>query len=467
MDFCARNYNKNSILLFCLILTLSMIILPAQSVLATDTRPSTIVKLTNFRVEEHGFNFSNSEFVNKVARIAGQFGVPGLLQHVPHETKGRCGGMAYAALDYFFNNIQIPSRSTAPPDGDVLADYILSRLFHSFSVPSAQKFVLWSFTQSHDSWYGDGTRTLSNRIETPKIMRALDRGTPVVIGLVGADIPYGDYSQLQDIGDHNHQVVAYGYRHTPSRGIVEFLIYDNNHPNEGVVLTMDTRTSQISYTGSTQRPLKGFFLHDYLGPRTPPIANEAPIAIAGGPYNGPKDVPILFDGSKSSDPDGGIVSFEWDFGDGTTSREVKPAHRYSQAGTYGVTLKVTDNHGVTSSSSTAATIEEQLPTDFTLNCHADVISIYAGASRQTTCTVTSFNGFQGVVSLTCTSPNNPNIACSFFPSQVTPPSNGGIDSILTVSVGPETTFGTHDLEVRGTSGDRIVNIPMRVIVQAG
>ena len=49
------------------------------------------------------------------------------------------------------------------------------------------------------------------------------------------------------------------------------------------------------------------------------------------------------DGSGSSDPDGTIVDYSWDFGEGTMGSGVTASHTYAQAGTYTVTLTVTDN----------------------------------------------------------------------------------------------------------------------------
>ena len=45
----------------------------------------------------------------------------------------------------------------------------------------------------------------------------------------------------------------------------------------------------------------------------------------------------------SNDDDGTIVSWFWDFGDGETSTEQNPEHRYTKFGVYSVTLTVTDN----------------------------------------------------------------------------------------------------------------------------
>ena len=47
----------------------------------------------------------------------------------------------------------------------------------------------------------------------------------------------------------------------------------------------------------------------------------------------------------STDEDGTIESWSWDFGDDTTSTEQNPTHSYAAVGTYTVTLIVTDNDG--------------------------------------------------------------------------------------------------------------------------
>jgi PKD repeat protein len=54
-----------------------------------------------------------------------------------------------------------------------------------------------------------------------------------------------------------------------------------------------------------------------------------------------------FDGSGSSDAEGPIAGYAWDFGDSTTGSGVQPAHTYATAGTYTVALTVTDGAGAT------------------------------------------------------------------------------------------------------------------------
>jgi len=92
--------------------------------------------------------------------------------------------------------------------------------------------------------------------------------------------------------------------------------------------------------------------------------NEPPEANAGGPYSGQTGESIQFDGNNSYDSDGWIVSYSWNFGDGQTESGPSPTHSYTNAGTFTVTLTVTDNGGQHSSSSTTATISAQPPTTF-------------------------------------------------------------------------------------------------------
>jgi PKD repeat protein len=70
---------------------------------------------------------------------------------------------------------------------------------------------------------------------------------------------------------------------------------------------------------------------------------------------------IYFDATQSYDTDGLIVSYAWDFGDGTTSTEMEVDHTYTDIGIYTVTLTITDNDGVKSKTTSAITISNESP----------------------------------------------------------------------------------------------------------
>ena len=84
--------------------------------------------------------------------------------------------------------------------------------------------------------------------------------------------------------------------------------------------------------------------------------NIAPTARTNGPYNSQTNEELLFDASQSADPDGFIIAYHWDFGDGYTAEGKTTTHSYFKPGTYPVTLTVTDNFGASTTNTTTATI---------------------------------------------------------------------------------------------------------------
>jgi serine protease len=79
--------------------------------------------------------------------------------------------------------------------------------------------------------------------------------------------------------------------------------------------------------------------------------NQSPSAhFTVSQSNGFAPLDIVFDGTRSADADGSIVSYLWDFGDGSSaSAEASAAHTYTDTGTFDVTLQVTDDRGATDS----------------------------------------------------------------------------------------------------------------------
>ncbi len=80
-------------------------------------------------------------------------------------------------------------------------------------------------------------------------------------------------------------------------------------------------------------------------------AGEPPVADArANPTSGPAPLEVAFEGI-GNDPDGGTVSYSWDFGDGSSSNEQNPVHTYTTAGTYDAVLTVTDDEMATATDS--------------------------------------------------------------------------------------------------------------------
>ena len=75
---------------------------------------------------------------------------------------------------------------------------------------------------------------------------------------------------------------------------------------------------------------------------TPPTA-----VISSSAFQGECPLTVTFSGGSSSDPDGDITDYAWDFGDGWTGRGMNALHTFTAPGTYSVCLTVSDAEGET------------------------------------------------------------------------------------------------------------------------
>lgn len=74
--------------------------------------------------------------------------------------------------------------------------------------------------------------------------------------------------------------------------------------------------------------------------------NRLPVAQISGPRKVSAGEPNRFSGIESTDPDGKITRFEWDFGDGTTYTGSEAEHKFNKPGIFQVQLKVLDDSGL-------------------------------------------------------------------------------------------------------------------------
>lgn len=84
--------------------------------------------------------------------------------------------------------------------------------------------------------------------------------------------------------------------------------------------------------------------------------NQPPAASGGFTVSGWN---VTFDASDSTDPDGTIVEYRWDWGDGRSEVTAVPAaeHAYPAGGTYVVTLTVVDDDGATNTETFNVNVE--------------------------------------------------------------------------------------------------------------
>jgi PKD repeat protein len=82
----------------------------------------------------------------------------------------------------------------------------------------------------------------------------------------------------------------------------------------------------------------------------------------------------------STDLDGTILSWLWDFGDETTSSDQNPIHMYTDADDYNITLTVTENDGYTNMTSHLITIHETTIIPTSINCSVSLFAVPVGGS---------------------------------------------------------------------------------------
>jgi len=109
----------------------------------------------------------------------------------------------------------------------------------------------------------------------------------------------------------------------------------NTYAAAGTYTATLTVTDNRGATGTTTRTIT-------VNPNTPPLAS-----FTATPGAGRAPLVVAFDGTGSSDGDGTIASYQWDFGDGKAATGVTASNTYATAGTFTARLTVTDNDGAT------------------------------------------------------------------------------------------------------------------------
>jgi hypothetical protein len=146
---------------------------------------------------------------------------------IGNAANGLCGGMVFAALDYWTQGSPPPTDTTPPPAGTPLFSYLVRRLIDSWGLPigPATYFKLMSplVPDGNDrvgpiTRHGRGWRMAVK--EWPAIQADLDAGRPCPLGLVTTKS-----ANPMELGK-NHQVLSYGYDQVGTS--VRLWVYDPN-----------------------------------------------------------------------------------------------------------------------------------------------------------------------------------------------------------------------------------------------
>ena len=221
---------------------------------------------TPFSTHLHGFIFLNH--FNLKLPIKYKLPIGGVID-LNDVTIGLCGGMCFTALDYYFSGLSRPEDKQPNQIDKKTLLYLCERQLDSLNLLVVLKFLEWMLLEEH---------TLAVRIarrELPRIRRSLDKGQPVVLGLV----------RVRGFGNptHNHQVVATGYEFNSATKDLVLNIYDPNHPLRDVTIQMNLAhpSSGIHLVQSSGELLRGIFIVPYqprvvqpnlIGEKTDPLS---------------------------------------------------------------------------------------------------------------------------------------------------------------------------------------------------
>jgi hypothetical protein len=224
----------------------------------------------SFLASTDGFAFTNSWPKQPAVVLDTPFGAV----DIGDASKGLCGGMAFATLDYWYADVTPPVAQ--PALGSPLYAFIVTRIVDSWHVPAgvAQYFQWMNLPDADQGFKVFGQSVLTQRglawrtlvQQWPVIKDDLDAARPSPLGLVTVAS-----SHIKDIG-LNHQVVAYGY--SAKGSVVTLDVYDpNSGQNDDVSITFDTRSptkkATFGHNVDIAHPIRGFFRTAYA-PVAPP-----------------------------------------------------------------------------------------------------------------------------------------------------------------------------------------------------
>ncbi len=210
---------------------------------------------TGFRPSTHGFGFPNAWHDLVLGVIA---------------SRGRCGGMVFAALDRFAARVPLTPAERAqglPDHRTPLARSIWRRQVESVLTRLGSNLCRFALLTYLPSGAPGGTAS-TRQSELPRVLAALEAGQPVPLGLVSG-------LSVRHLAQ-NHQVLAYA---ADVEGVLARIrIYDPNFPHrDDVVLEVPIAGvgAAIERAGARQIPWRGFFAERYTPASVPGAAMGA------------------------------------------------------------------------------------------------------------------------------------------------------------------------------------------------
>jgi hypothetical protein len=228
---------------------------------------------TTFLPSVHGFAFPNAWPDGPAVSVPLGVGVLG----VGNAARGLCGGMVFAALDYWHAGAE-------PPDGQPAARtplfrFIVRRLVDSWRLPAGvARYYRWMLlpdgnrpARARRAACRAGAARRTTERHWPIVKAMLDAGVPAALGVVTVS------SANPLLLGGNHQVLAYGYE--TAGPVVRLYVYDpNSGPDDSVRISWDGAAVPAVFTSNVglRLPVRGFFLTRYRPVAPPGVRSRRP-----------------------------------------------------------------------------------------------------------------------------------------------------------------------------------------------
>ena len=227
--------------------------------------------------------------------------------------------------------------------------------------------------------------------------RGKNFGWPCYEGGNTSNIQQGGYSSLascQSLYNSNQTVTppVYGYVHVGGSSIQVGDFYTGNaYPaqyknalfisdfnqkwikylkfnSSGAVTSVNSFGTEAGIVQTTVGPDTNLYVMNiYQGKikrlRYTAAGNHPPVAVASAnKTSGSAPLSVQFSSQGTYDPDNNTLTYNWNFGDGTSSTSANPSHTFNTAGNFNVVLTVTDHPGATNTDSLTINVNNTPPT---------------------------------------------------------------------------------------------------------
>lgn len=216
-------------------------------------------------------------------------------------------------------------------------------LKHTYAEPAEYQIRL-TVTESANHPCNSASVTKNVLVDAPPTTKIRTEGDP----LTGHTISFDATASTDPDGAITHYAWDFGDGRTASKPIVDHTFHQAGDYTITLLAADDSGFEENRVISKTT-------IH------VSEVSNVAPQAMAGGDKEVRVGEPLLFDASNSTDSDGEIVNYHWNFGDSGEGSQIAMAHTYWQPGRYLAKLTIQDNSGQKNDQATDTAMVTVLP----------------------------------------------------------------------------------------------------------